>query len=292
MSLTKWIGMPEEPGVENGLNTITEFFIDPCHAPWSVYIKTFFQVTGYMLIFIITPTFQDILIDFARPRTAFGRAHKRTKGRRRSKWRGIPDVSELIAEWLKGQEGLRGKPLTGGLAWMWRFEGVLERVGLTFLFIEVTFDGFYWWCSTVNHSEYCTLQHQSMAEAYTPLVFYVAAGGNYLTVNDWQAEVEQNGQQVVSSGLWLTQGHWHIIVLTNVSNPWSLDSAADCQIFVGATTIASESFSVEAGGTTAVDMEADFHGEGIVSFRTRPHSTLTLDGDEAFYYAIPQGNAS
>jgi hypothetical protein len=284
--IDEWIGLPETPDWAQELNTIVKFWEDPCHAPWSVYVETLFPAVGGAVLALVTPDMSNIITSYLRPRSGLTRGHKRTKGRRRTPVSTLFNLEELIAERLPFYQWVAGRNVGNFTKFFWRLEGVVELIGWNFLIIGTTIDGFYWWCTLINHSDYCSLQGQAMAEAYNATIPFFAAAGQWGAVQNWQTLIQQGGCTVSTTGISVPAGRWNMIIMTGGETYFGATGDVGIRLLVAGQPVGETVQTTQIGETFQIALSVTIEGPASGILQTRARGVL-VDGQEGYWYAIP-----
>lgn len=183
--------MPRHPNAIQKWNYVVEFWVDPCDAPLSIYVRTLFPAILEALVTIYAIDVMQIFTGFVRP----GGPLKGTRGgrhggryedpdvarRRRSRpkgakrtwlkawrvWSGF-DPSEWLGSSAAKALGIGGRTVTPGVQTLWNLYGLQQFAVYSIFMAEVVNEFFYTWSSGVAQSEYCQ-------EQYRPWVYCEAA---------------------------------------------------------------------------------------------------------------------
>jgi hypothetical protein len=170
------------------VNYVTRFLADPCDAPFTVYVETAKAplVKALLTYFAIDP--KQIAIAAMRPSKGMWMWRRHPKrgtvtggwyqsGRKAIKplrpWLTL-DPNEFLAKLLPGAQEFRGRQVTAGVASLWVFEGVIERVFNWIMIMELTSQFAYEWASAVQRTRYCQTQ---------PLDVLLVTGGGNVVIN-------------------------------------------------------------------------------------------------------------
>lgn len=151
------------------LNYLREFWSDPCDAPLTIYAKAFFPAALTALITWFTPDITNILFNAAKPVKAIARRRSGSKFRsgskggrgrgKRSKLNPLNfDQDEFIGKRIGATTSFAGRTIGNAEFRLWMVYGVLERIGLWIMIINLTADFFYNWMTLAEKSEFCQAQ--------------------------------------------------------------------------------------------------------------------------------------
>ena len=115
------------------INYVTKFWFNPCSAPFYVYVETALPALLELLISYNTFGTSDI------SRNSLGRSQVRWTRRLFSGWRRYAPYRKI-----------------GGTGFLFRADGVVQRLLWWWLVADLTVDFLYNWTSLVNRTEWCT----------------------------------------------------------------------------------------------------------------------------------------
>jgi hypothetical protein len=148
------------------LNTLT----DMCDAPITVWIQKLWKPLGKLILSWYAVDLKNIFTAWLRPGlySIEGRSNRHWGGGGRGKkrtgfktpWRVIQtvvgwDPNEIIGKALAGHDELRVRALPPGSAFMWIFEGVIERLLFYWSVIDLGTEFVYEWMSSMEETKYC-----------------------------------------------------------------------------------------------------------------------------------------
>lgn len=200
------------------LNYLKEFWFDPCDAPFTVYARAFFPAALQALITWYTPDLTNILFNATRPVKALNKRRSGRKGVGGSKSGRPPrgrrvfnplafDQDEFIGKKIGATTNFQNRSI-GGLEWrLWQIYGILERIGLWVLVINLVADFFYQWMSLAEKSEYCQAQRSYIVVRRRPLMFqFHTTGWLEMTapiVEKQRGLISGTSSVQVPAGMWL-----------------------------------------------------------------------------------------
>lgn len=150
--------MPHPPGIIDRVNYVVDFVEDPCHAPWTVYVKTALPALGDLVIGFVDVSPKDVLRFYVKPRgsrsaSRFGEeaaeADEDSAGF-------IPDLNEVIGTRLPGSDFFAKSAVQDNLEGFWAISDVIERIAWYFLLIDLLTAFLYDWTSLINQSRACS----------------------------------------------------------------------------------------------------------------------------------------
>lgn len=168
----------QHPGHLEKINTIIDFFMDPCDAPLTVYAKTLWPALLEAIITFYAVDFVQIFTGYVRPigplKFRRGGSHrpsrptrydphegarkkkggKRTWSKRWRQWLAW-DPWDWLGQHLPGSQWLRARSVTPGVLTMWTFYGFIEAALFWYMVFEITEEFFYKWASGVGKTKYC-----------------------------------------------------------------------------------------------------------------------------------------
>lgn len=162
---------------ERKLDWIINEFTDMCDAPLTVWIEKLWQPLGTLILAWYVVDLKNIFVSWLRPglfaiegrsTRHWGRGEKGKKRTGFSKaWERIGtvvgwDPSEVLGKELWGAEELRARPLPPGAAFLWIFEGVIERLFFYWMVLDLGTEFLYNWMSSVEETKFCKAQRQAI----------------------------------------------------------------------------------------------------------------------------------
>jgi hypothetical protein len=150
-----WVGFEESPDFEIKVNTIIDFWSNPCNAPWTVYVETLYPALGRMLLVLVDTSLLDLLKTYLEPRQGSTRGPRRKKGRRRGGRIGIPDPAVMIAKLIPGRSMWEGMDIGANARFLWQIDGIIDRGLWYWLIVDATTEGFYWWAVGIQEERFC-----------------------------------------------------------------------------------------------------------------------------------------
>ncbi len=158
--------MAKNPDLVDKVNGIVKFLEDPCDAPWLVYLELAKEPLGRVVIALLSFGLDDVIRGYFRPKGLRSGRHGRRRRRPPPRFgafgralRRIPglgdDVGDMLGKRLPGGERVRGRQVNQGVKFLWKVDGVLQRVLWWWLVIDLTATFFYEWTSLIQKSEFC-----------------------------------------------------------------------------------------------------------------------------------------
>lgn len=211
-------------------NFIKRFFIDPCDAPVTAYVETFFPAALKAIITYYTPDLKNIIVSYLRP----ARAMMQSKGRRKggggkksgrgpkgSLIRGALnfDTSNEMGKRLPGAQQVRGRQVSAGIVSLWLFEGVLERVLFWFFVMDIIGEFFFNWASLLEETIFCQSRGATLLVVTKPTQSAIGAMGWIgVTMNEILKQRGNVHWGVASAGF---TGHIATVIWTGTAvNTW------------------------------------------------------------------------
>jgi len=160
---------PPAPGFFKKVNYVVDFVLDPCHAPILVYAELAIVPFGDLVLAWLTFGWDDVARGFFRPtkamrRTRSFRRGKRPPGRGRvvGFLRKVPGIGDDVGNWvgkkIPGHSELAGRSISQGEKFLWITDGLVQRLLLWWLIIDILSDFFYEWATLIDASEFCLAQ--------------------------------------------------------------------------------------------------------------------------------------
>jgi len=168
---------PPAPGFFKKVNYVVDFVIDPCHAPLLVYIELAAVPFGDLVLAWLTFGWDDVVRGYFRPTKAMRGARSFRRGKRpvgRGRvigfLRKVPGIGDDVGNWIgkkiPGSKELQGRSISQGQKFVWIVDGLVQRLLLWWLIIDIVSDFFYEWATLIDASEFCQ-QQQNGSMYYT-----------------------------------------------------------------------------------------------------------------------------
>lgn len=159
----------------NQINRVEFIVENPCNAPWTVYLETFFPAAGQALLILLIPSPEEILENYLQPKPGRGphrrgsrddpRRRRHPGGFLRRAWRrGIPDVDDLISDRIPGRSWFESRTPRGIEKLFWRTIDLTDRVFWYWLVADVVDTFTYTWSSGIMESKFCTASFNAYAD--------------------------------------------------------------------------------------------------------------------------------
>lgn len=222
--LTPFPGLNEFIGK---INTILDFWVDPCDAPLTAWVETVTPAALEMLAEYFAFDPNEIVVQSFKSSFRYAQPKSGRKGRRgsksnKSKWRKRLgqlvnfDGNEMTGKQLSGWQKLPRKKLTARATTLFIVEGALERVSYWLWVISLVTDFLYSWAGLMMKTEYCQALKDAVLQAHgidQPLTGIFGWVGLVMpTIDKIRGEVTWNvstggnnfniGQGIVSAGLY------------------------------------------------------------------------------------------
>lgn len=168
--------MPQDPGFIDKVNYVVDFWVNPCAAPWSVYIKLAKDPGIELFLDYIIPSPTDVAYNYLRPGKALGPAgmggsrpgkkSSKSKGFGSGKgggaWKKVPGLGQDTGAWLgnrlPGAEHFQDRPIQDGEKFFWRIGDRIQRV-LFYLWLGNALSKFFYdWAVLLDETEFCQSQ--------------------------------------------------------------------------------------------------------------------------------------
>jgi hypothetical protein len=275
--LEDYVGFEQSPGYAQRINTIIDFWSDPCQAPWHVYMETLLPVAGRLAITLIDTDLLDMLRAYTKPRRGLARGRNRTKGRRRNKFIGIPESSEFLAQFIYGQAWFSGRDIGNAQKWIWRIDGVTQRLLWWWLVVDLTVDGFYWWAMLMRQSEYCKRENVPALYATTDMMGCLAFAGAWLNAGTFTETIGGQGVTINQSSVTFPEGRWQCTVSGEFNS--SVDNESQiCMRWSHPVGNEGECANLPGRGSATLSVTRRYLGPGSVTAQTKYTGALFCDG--------------
>lgn len=206
--LQRWVGFEESPEFDVKVNTIVDFWSNPCNAPWTVYLETLYPALGHMFIALVDTSLLDIARSYLRPRGGLTRGPRRKKGRRRGRIRGIPDTADLFARMIPGATVWQGMEYGANTRFLWQIDGIIQRGLWYWLVMDATTDGFYWWAQGIKEEGFCKPTNRAGLFATQPHLPAFSLFGAFYPLGGWNISWTEPGFDIFLGTISTPPGNW------------------------------------------------------------------------------------
>lgn len=140
--------MARPPRWIDRMNFVYHYIFNTCELPFMLYFELGREPAGRAALALLSFGLDDLVRSFYRPKGLRTRRHGR-KGSKARKPRGIPEVSDVIAEKLPGYEEAKGRKVQDGVKILWKIDAVAQRALYYFMLADVISDFLYDWTSAI-----------------------------------------------------------------------------------------------------------------------------------------------
>lgn len=297
---------PDAPNIPDRINFVVDHWADPCDAPISIYIKTFWPAFLEALWYWWMLDIKNILTAYVRPSKAIGRSrgsrkgrargpkHKRRGGRigKQAAWRRALgkifgfDPNEFLGKNLFGARELSGRKVTGGIVHLWLIEGVVERGLFWYSVVDVTTQFAYRWTSLIYQSEFCRRARYGVL---------LARGNNQIISNivEWNTLLMPTVDKQRGPIVWDTLGGsvpaGPYTIAAQVDFTPFPDSGQEIEIgifvdgFSDTIPVASQKSPAGNTGTVQVPISASIQGPATFTIRAKTNALSVGSGPKFVY---------
>lgn len=146
---------PVDPGYFDKVNYVIEAWSKPCRAPWYIYVETMGPAALEAFITLVSFGWDDVARGYFRPKDIGLRRSSKGKPRKGRAFPKIPELGEKIGGSLPGADQQKGKKWSEGGKFLWRVDGVIQRVLFWWLVADVTIDFAFNWTSVLYETKWC-----------------------------------------------------------------------------------------------------------------------------------------
>lgn len=275
--LQEWVGFEESPEYEVKVNTIVNFWSNPCNAPWSVYIETLYPALGFMFLALVDTSLLDIARSYLRPRGGLTRGHNRKKGRRRGRIPRIPDSADLFARMIPGATIYQGMEYGANTRFLWQIDGIVQRGLWYWLVLDATTDGLYYWAQGIKEERYCQPTNRPGFFATTPSVTEVAFFGLWFPSVKWTTSWAEPGFGITIGNLDTPPGRWVFTYHATYHNPGPYTG----RVYVRLKNTGPQgqgSVFLDVGQTADLTFSVEFNGGPFYQLETRTAGVSGISG--------------
>lgn len=144
------------------LNVITKFVTFDCGSDWWVYVETLLPALGNVVLVLLDFGWDDVARGYFRPagiraRWKLREGKKKTgkKGKRKKGGFDIPEIGEIIGKRLPYARAVKARRVGNFQRFLWKIDGMAQRVLWYWLVIDLTADFFYNWSTGIMKHERC-----------------------------------------------------------------------------------------------------------------------------------------
>jgi hypothetical protein len=275
-----YVGFEESPDFEIKVNTIIDFWSNPCNAPWTVYVETLYPALGRMLLVIVDVSLLDLIKTYLEPRGQSTRGNKRKKGRRRAIPRGIPDPSDLLARLIPGRDFFEGRRAGPNEAFIWRIDGIIDRGLWYWLIIDATTEGFYWWAMGIKEERFCQPTNRPGMLATSSNPFAIALAGNWIAAGNFTKQWGEPDIDIFISALNVPAGNYTVSYIATYANPHNAYAQFSVRLR-GAGPDAVYTVIIPPAQTRTVSFSFPLRGPTVLPFESNTSGVLWLHGSDA-----------
>lgn len=164
---------PRIPDLPERLDFIWRQLIDPCDAPLTLWIEKMLPHAWELILelyaFDMLNTFSESVKPRLGPPTPRSRRHwgGGKKGSRNNWRRGVGnalafDPGQWLGERMPWSEDFRSRPMPPGTLAMWTIYGLLERVLLSWMVLDMSTEFAYRWASSMAQTRYCRMRQAAV----------------------------------------------------------------------------------------------------------------------------------
>lgn len=159
---------PPENLIQVG-NNVVRWWSDPCDAPVTVYMESFFQAIFPVIVEYYSFDAKSMITAFFRPARHIQQYRSGKKGKRGPKSNRPPpsgllrkladfDLGNEIGKRLPGARDIRARHVNFLTGQLWILEGFIERVLYWMMIVDLVKQFIYSWTSMLYQTEYCQAQ--------------------------------------------------------------------------------------------------------------------------------------
>lgn len=183
--------MPPKPDIPTRWNYVIESLVDPCDAPWTLWVRTALRALLEALIWWLAFDLYQMVSAYARPRNAFkymrsnrksGKGEKAGRAKDKNTLRKylsgaleFDPSAELGKRW-PGADFFNGRRVGMGEATFWIAEGAVQRAFFYWAVVELGTQFFYRWSTLLNDTKFCQASRTSVLLADDPDGHFAIAG--------------------------------------------------------------------------------------------------------------------
>lgn len=218
----------EIAGWRQQYNAIVDFWADPCEAPFYVYIQLLLPILGSAVLFLLTPSTDEIIETFVEPkgygscfrdrRQKRGNKHKTVTPRTGKKFKlAFPDPDEFIASRLPGRQFFADRRIGTNEAWLWKVFNQYEKRAIQLLLLDMVGSTVYAWHSALLNTEWCMDSALQVAKCMDT-EWHQGAIPYFQVVPQIGPKSARNGGDAGLNGIQLTRNAWRGLASGKLSN--------------------------------------------------------------------------
>ena len=288
---------------EERLDWIINSLSDMCDAPITVWIEKLWQPLGTLILSWFALDIKNIFVAYLRPGLLAieGRSSRHWGGGdkhgKRDGFKGAWDRLGTVAGWdpnevlgkeLWGADELRARPLPPGAAWLWIFEGTIERLLFYWMVVDLGSEFLYNWMSAVEETKYCLASRDAM---------FLAECGPYplLGIFGWDTQGSFHPQKMrnidffngfgvmASGGAGSAGGSASITLPEDGPATAQIDCRIRCLLGPSAGAVAMSSTEVQRGQTVEVGAGTAVASGDLIVFEIRVNAGMTMNKAHLYY---------
>lgn len=201
---------PKPPKFHEQMEFVWRAFIDPCDAPFTVWIDRMWPHLGWLVVQLFAFDLMNAFTGWVRPRLnpQGGRRRRHIgggmKGVRQHITRGLGtavsfDPGEYLGERMAGAQEMRSRPMPPGTIAMWSFYGLMERYAYSIMVMELGTEFLYRWTSSVMNTYAC--KFRAAAVLLARIDWFQTQG-----IFGWSAVVWQSTEKARNLTFWNSVG--------------------------------------------------------------------------------------
>lgn len=297
---------PTIPDIDGRIQFTLQFLIDGCDAPITVWAETFWPAFTHLVLQWYEVDIKNIFTAYLRPgsfaiegrsgRHWGGGSKKKRTGPWATLWKYVGfDPSEWLGEHIWGYDEVRARPLPPGAAWLWIFEGLIERFLWYCMVLDLVTEFTYRWSSLMVETKYCSMGSDAIL---------LADCGPYplLGIFGWDTQGAFHPQKMRhidffnSFGVSGSAGPGHAGGTATISMP---DPAPDealietrmrCTLGPSAGRESYSQFTIKKNTTIEVGAGMPVYPHDLVIFEIRVNAGMTMEKAQLWYHQRRPGN--
>lgn len=142
------------PSLLQKINAVKFWILNPCQAPWYVYIETMKEPAANTAQALLMFDLGDAMRSLFRPKgDRKGRHGRKKPPRRRRRNKGLPEPSDMIFKPIANALGLGDRQIQQGPKSLWKIDGIAQRGLYHLMVLNLTTDFLYDWALGIISDE-------------------------------------------------------------------------------------------------------------------------------------------
>lgn len=133
--------MGQVSGLAGELNFVVSYWWNGCATPFNLMVECAREPAGEVALVFLSTGLDDIVRSFTRPgHGGHRRTSKKNRGNRKGYFKGVPEISDMVAGRFPGVEDWRKRDVQQGVRSLWKLDGLIQAVTWNVVVVELASD--------------------------------------------------------------------------------------------------------------------------------------------------------